>query len=65
VIPCHRVVGAGGRLTGYSGGLAAKQWLLEHEAAQQERAQGSPPARKPRRPVVGPVARPPITPFRA
>lgn len=31
LIPCHRVVGANGALTGYSGGLAAKKWLLEHE----------------------------------
>lgn len=32
VIPCHRVVGAAGKLTGYAGGLHRKQWLLEHEA---------------------------------
>ncbi|MFZ6181162.1 methylated-DNA--[protein]-cysteine S-methyltransferase [Nannocystis pusilla] len=32
VLPCHRVVGTGGALTGYAGGLAAKQWLLAHEA---------------------------------
>lgn len=32
VLPCHRVVGANGSLTGYAGGLAAKQWLLAHEA---------------------------------
>lgn len=31
VIPCHRVVGAGGRLTGYGGGMARKQTLLELE----------------------------------
>ena len=31
VIPCHRVVGAGGALTGYAGGLDRKRWLLEHE----------------------------------
>lgn len=34
VVPCHRVVGADGSLTGYGGGLAAKQWLLDHEAGQ-------------------------------
>jgi methylated-DNA-[protein]-cysteine S-methyltransferase len=31
IIPCHRVIGADGSLTGYSGGLWRKQWLLEHE----------------------------------
>lgn len=32
VVPCHRVVGAGGKLTGYAGGMERKKWLLEHEA---------------------------------
>jgi methylated-DNA-[protein]-cysteine S-methyltransferase len=32
VLPCHRVVGADGRLTGYGGGIDAKRTLLEHEA---------------------------------
>lgn len=32
VIPCHRVIGSDGSLTGYGGGLARKRWLLEHEA---------------------------------
>lgn len=31
IIPCHRVVGSDGSLTGYAGGLARKTWLLEHE----------------------------------
>ncbi|HEV8711540.1 MAG TPA: methylated-DNA--[protein]-cysteine S-methyltransferase [Candidatus Binatia bacterium] len=31
VIPCHRLVGASGALTGYAGGLARKRWLLQHE----------------------------------
>jgi methylated-DNA-[protein]-cysteine S-methyltransferase len=31
VIPCHRVIGAQSKLTGYAGGLARKQWLLAHE----------------------------------
>jgi methylated-DNA-[protein]-cysteine S-methyltransferase len=35
VIPCHRVVGAGGALTGYAGGLHRKKWLLAHESGQQ------------------------------
>lgn len=33
VVPCHRVTGAGGRLTGFAGGLDAKAWLLDHERA--------------------------------
>jgi methylated-DNA-[protein]-cysteine S-methyltransferase len=33
VVPCHRVIGADGSLTGYGGGLERKVWLLEHEAA--------------------------------
>jgi len=32
VIPCHRVIGADGSLTGYGGGLERKRWLLEHES---------------------------------
>ena len=31
VVPCHRVIGANGSLTGYGGGLERKQWLLRHE----------------------------------
>ena len=31
IVPCHRVVGASGDLTGYAGGLDRKAWLLEHE----------------------------------
>lgn len=33
VVPCHRVIGADGTLTGYGGGLPRKQWLLAHEGA--------------------------------
>lgn len=33
IIPCHRVIGADGSLTGYAGGLGAKSWLLCHEGA--------------------------------
>ncbi|MDN3656304.1 methylated-DNA--[protein]-cysteine S-methyltransferase [Ferruginibacter paludis] len=32
VVPCHRVIGSNGTLTGYGGGLWRKRWLLEHEA---------------------------------
>jgi methylated-DNA-[protein]-cysteine S-methyltransferase len=31
VIPCHRVIGTNGKLTGYAGGLERKKWLLQHE----------------------------------
>jgi O-6-methylguanine DNA methyltransferase len=33
VVPCHRVIGADGSLTGYGGGLDRKRWLLAHEGA--------------------------------
>jgi methylated-DNA-[protein]-cysteine S-methyltransferase len=33
IVPCHRVIGANGTLTGFGGGLPAKKWLLEHEGA--------------------------------
>lgn len=33
VVPCHRVIGADGSLTGYAGGLERKRWLLAHEGA--------------------------------
>jgi methylated-DNA-[protein]-cysteine S-methyltransferase len=36
VIPCHRVVGVSGDLTGYAGGLPRKRWLLAHEATRGE-----------------------------
>jgi methylated-DNA-[protein]-cysteine S-methyltransferase len=32
IIPCHRVIGSDGRLTGYGGGLERKEWLLRHES---------------------------------
>jgi len=34
VVPCHRVIGSNGSLTGYGGGLPRKRWLLEHEGAR-------------------------------
>ncbi len=35
VVPCHRLVASSGKLTGFAGGLEAKQWLLNHEAPDQ------------------------------
>lgn len=35
VVPCHRVVGSNGALTGYAGGLERKRWLLDHESPQR------------------------------
>jgi O-6-methylguanine DNA methyltransferase len=37
VVPCHRVIGANGALTGYAGGLPRKRWLLEHERRYAQR----------------------------
>ncbi|HLJ88910.1 MAG TPA: methylated-DNA--[protein]-cysteine S-methyltransferase [Candidatus Angelobacter sp.] len=34
VVPCHRVIGANGSLTGYGGGMERKRWLLAHEGAR-------------------------------
>jgi methylated-DNA-[protein]-cysteine S-methyltransferase len=34
VVPCHRVIGAKAKLTGYAGGIDRKQWLLQHEGAE-------------------------------
>lgn len=42
VVPCHRIVGADGSLTGYGGGLARKRWLLDHE--RRHAAAGAPAA---------------------
>jgi len=39
VVPCHRVIGADGSLTGYGGGFDRKRWLLRHEATGQKHAQ--------------------------
>jgi methylated-DNA-[protein]-cysteine S-methyltransferase len=33
VVPCHRVIGANGQLTGYAGGIDRKRWLLQHEGS--------------------------------
>jgi methylated-DNA-[protein]-cysteine S-methyltransferase len=39
IVPCHRVIGANGTLTGYAGGLERKQWLLAHEQKFSRHAQ--------------------------
>jgi methylated-DNA-[protein]-cysteine S-methyltransferase len=36
IVPCHRVIGSNGSLTGFGGGLPRKQWLLRHEGSQGE-----------------------------
>jgi methylated-DNA-[protein]-cysteine S-methyltransferase len=43
IVPCHRVIGANGSLTGFGGGLDRKRWLLEHE---QTTVQPREPARR-------------------
>jgi methylated-DNA-[protein]-cysteine S-methyltransferase len=38
IVPCHRVIGSDGSLTGYAGGLSRKQWLLEHESPYKQQS---------------------------
>ena len=38
IIPCHRVIGSNGSLTGYAGGLQRKQWLLDHESPYKQQS---------------------------
>lgn len=38
VVPCHRVIGSNGSLTGYAGGLHRKKWLLEHESPAKQQS---------------------------
>lgn len=38
LIPCHRVIGSDGSLTGYAGGLWRKKWLLEHEQVEKQQS---------------------------
>lgn len=38
IIPCHRVIGSDGSLTGYAGGLHRKKWLLEHESNSSQQS---------------------------
>lgn len=55
VLPCHRVIGANGALTGYAGGLERKRWLLQHEGWPASPSVASPAAS----PVASPAASPP------
>ncbi len=50
IVPCHRILGTGGRLTGYGGGIELKAWLLRHEGhdVQGERVVGESEGRRPR-----------------
>jgi methylated-DNA-[protein]-cysteine S-methyltransferase len=50
VLPCHRVIGADGSLTGFGGGLPVKQWLLDHEARIAARSIVSSPPWPPHQP---------------
>ena len=38
VVPCHRVIGADGALTGFGGGIPIKRWLLQHEQMSAQTA---------------------------
>tara|TARA_R110002051_G_scaffold8257_3_gene34894 strand:- start:6067 stop:6543 length:477 start_codon:yes stop_codon:yes gene_type:complete len=38
IVPCHRVIGSDGSLTGYAGGLHRKKWLLEHESPHKQQS---------------------------
>ena len=38
IIPCHRVIGSDGSLTGYAGGLHRKKWLIEHESPYKQQS---------------------------
>ena len=38
IIPCHRVIGSDGSLTGYAGGLHRKQWLINHESSSKQQS---------------------------
>jgi methylated-DNA-[protein]-cysteine S-methyltransferase len=59
VVPCHRVIGAQGALTGYAGGVQRKRWLLDHEASHAQGA-SDPSARRGREPLDPAATRPPV-----
>ena len=64
IIPCHRVIGADGGLTGYGGGLGVKQWLLDHEAGLDARRAPQPTRSLHLLPAVNRPRRPPSAPRR-
>jgi methylated-DNA-[protein]-cysteine S-methyltransferase len=39
IIPCHRIIGTNGKLTGYAGGLERKKWLLQHELVHSDNSE--------------------------
>ena len=41
IVPCHRIIGSDGKLTGYAGGLRRKHWLLQHEQSKRGGVQGN------------------------
>ncbi len=55
IVPCHRVIGSDGALTGYAYGLSRKAWLLDHEAAPAQ--EDSPASRSQRMAAPAPSAR--------
>ena len=59
VVPCHRVIGADGSLTGYGGGEPRKKWLLDHEQPQRSLL-ATPPSRRGRDGVRAPLSRIPF-----
>jgi O-6-methylguanine DNA methyltransferase len=58
VIPCHRVIGSNGSLTGYGGGTEIKRWLLDHETEVAARAAPALPRRLPAFSATSPAVRP-------
>jgi methylated-DNA-[protein]-cysteine S-methyltransferase len=53
IVPCHRVIGSNGSLTGYGGGMERKRWLLEHERARTPSLQHSAPGEQVNAPYHG------------
>ena len=56
VVPCHRVIGSDGSLTGYGGGMNRKRWLLQHEGASIDEKQTKAVAHTPTFPSFGDTA---------